>query len=236
MNPQDWIPNHQFGFRQAHSTVQQCHSITTVNNTAMANQQYCTAACLDVNQALDKVWHPGLLFKIKRILPSSYFILLKSYLNEREFETKFNGETSSRFHIHPGVPQGNILGPLLYVLYTSDLPTFRQTTLGTFADDTAIFATHEDPTIASLNHQEHLNIIEKWLKKWKIKVNESKSSLITFTLRKGHCPAVNINQTVIPQTEAVKYLGLHFGCRLNWKEHIARKRKQIYLKTKRSTG
>jgi len=53
-----------------------------------------------------------------------------------------------------------------------------------------------------------------------------------FTLRKGHCPAVNINQTVIPQTEAVKYLGLHFDCRLNWKEHIARKRKQIDLKTK----
>ena len=52
------------------------------------------------------------------------------------------------------------------------------------------------------------------------------------TLRKGHCPAVNINRTIIPQTEAVKYLGLHFGCRLNWKEHIAKKRKQIDLKTK----
>jgi DNA polymerase III sliding clamp (beta) subunit (PCNA family) len=53
-----------------------------------------------------------------------------------------------------------------------------------------------------------------------------------FTLWKGHCPVVNINQTIIPQTEAVKYLGLPFDCRLNWKEHIARKRKQIDLKTK----
>ena len=53
-----------------------------------------------------------------------------------------------------------------------------------------------------------------------------------FTLRKGHCPAVNNNQTIIPQTEAVKYLRLHFDCRLNWKEHIARNRKQIDLKTK----
>jgi len=51
-------------------------------------------------------------------------------------------------------------------------------------------------------------------------------------LRKGHCPAVTINQTVIPQTELVKYLGLHFDCRLNWKKHIAKKRKQIDLKTK----
>jgi len=90
----------------------------------------------------------------------------------------------------------------------------------------AIFATHEDPTIASLNLQEHLHSIEKWLKKWKIKVNESKSSHITFTLRKGYCPAVNINHTFKPQTEAVKYLGLHFDCRLNWKERVAKKKKK----------
>jgi len=80
---------------------------------------------------------------------------------------KFNGETSSGLHIHSGVPQWSILGPLLYVLYTSDLPTSRETTLGTFADDTAIFVTHEDPTITSLNlqqHLQHLHIIEKWLK------------------------------------------------------------------------
>ena len=84
--------------------------------------------------------------------------------------------------------QGSILGPRLYVLYTSDLPTSRETTLSTFADDTAIFATHEDPMIASLYLQEHLHIVEIWLKKWKTKVNESKSSHITFTLRKGHLP------------------------------------------------
>jgi hypothetical protein len=100
---------------------------------AMENQQQCTAAFLDISQAFDKVWHPGLLFKIKRILHSSYLNLLKSYLNERQFETKFNGETSSRFHIHVGVLQGSILGPLLYVLYTSDLPTPKETTLGTFS-------------------------------------------------------------------------------------------------------
>ena len=127
----------------------------------------------------------------------------------------------------PVYPKEAFLSPLLYKLYTSD-----ETTLGTFADHTAIFPAHEDPTIASLNLQKHLTIIEKWLTKWKITVNESKSSHINFTLRTGHCPAVNINQTIIPQTETVKHIGLHFDCRLNWKEHIARKRKQIDLKTK----
>ena len=83
-------------------------------------------------------------------------------------------------------------------------------------DDMVILATQEDLTIASLNLQEHSHIIGKWLKKRKIKFNESKSSHITFTVRKGHCPAGNINQTIKPQTEAVQYLGLHFSCRLNW--------------------
>ena len=160
--------------------MQQCHYITDVINKATENQQYCTAAFLDLSQAFDKLWYPGLLFKIKRILPSSYFNLLKSYLHERQFETKFNGETSSRFHIHSGVPQGSILGPLIYVLYTSDLPTSRENTLGTFTDDTAILSTQKTHKIASLNLQQHLHIVEKWLKKRKIKVNESKSSQIRF--------------------------------------------------------
>ena len=88
------------------------------------------------------------------------------------------------------------------------------------------------PVIAWLNLQEHLHIIVKWIKKWKINFNESKSSHTKLTLRKGHCPAVNINQIIIPQTDVVKYLGLHFDCKLNWKEQIAKKRKQIDIKTK----
>jgi hypothetical protein len=65
-NPHNWIPHHQFGFRQAHSTVQQCHRITDTINKALENQQYCIAVFLDVSQAFDKVWHPGLLLKIKK--------------------------------------------------------------------------------------------------------------------------------------------------------------------------
>ena len=116
LNPQDWIPKHQSGFRQDHSTMQQCHRTTDGINRAMENQQHCTDACLDVSQAFEKVWHPGLLLKIERILTSSYSNLLKSYLNEHQIETKFNGETSSHFYIHSVVPQGGNVGPLLYVL------------------------------------------------------------------------------------------------------------------------
>jgi hypothetical protein len=160
-------------------------------------------------------------------------IILKSYVQDRYFVTKFNDETSPRFPIHSGVPQGSILGPLLYTLYTSDLPTSRKTILSKFADDTAIFATHSDPTLASLNLQNHLHSVEKWLQKWKMKVNQIKSIHVTFTLRKGQCPPVCINQSVIPQIETAKYLRLHFDRKLTWKERIAKKkRKQLDHKTR----
>ena len=109
LNPQDWIPNHQFGSRQAHSTAQQCHRITDVIKKAMDKRQYCTAAFLDVSQAFDKVWHPGLLFKIKRILLSNYFNLLKSYLNERQFETKFMRKLQAASTSIPVYPKGAFL-------------------------------------------------------------------------------------------------------------------------------
>jgi hypothetical protein len=126
----------------------------------------------------------GKLFLGKYHLPVTYVNALEGNSVTRAKNTPFG---------YPGVDvKGSILGPLIYVLYTSDLPTSRGTTLGTFADDSAMFTTHEDTTIASLNLQEHISSIEKWLQKWKIKVNESKSQHITCTLRKGHCSAVNI--------------------------------------------
>jgi hypothetical protein len=82
-----------------------------------------------------------------------------------------------------------------------DLLTTRKTTIGTFADDTATFAIHDNPITASSHLQEHLSLTEAWLNKWKIKVNESKSTQTTFTLRKGTCPPVQINHINIPPKE-----------------------------------
>lgn len=232
LDPQEWIPDHQFGFRQAHSTIQQTHRIAHAINKAIENKQYCSAVFLDVSQAFDKVWHPGLLYKIKRILPTSYFNLFKSYLSERQFQIKVGEEKSNDFPIASGVPQGSVLGPMLYVLYTSDLPTTQNTITGTFADDTAILASHHDPIVASQYVQDHLNLLQQWLHRWRIKVNETKSAQVTFTLRKGSCPPVNVNNVEIPQTNEVKYLGLHLDNRLNWKTHILKKQKQINLRIK----
>ena len=201
-------------------------------NKALDDQQYCSAVFLDVSQAFDKVWHQGLLLKIKQTLPPGCFKILKSYLQNRYFVTTYNNETSPPFPMLSGVPQRSILGPFLYTIYTADIPQSNTTILSTFADDTAIFTTHPDPTLTSANLQDHLHILENWTRKWRLKINETKSSNITFTLRRGQCPPVYTNQTVVPQAETVKYLGLHFDKRLTWKNHVATKRKQLGHKTR----
>lgn len=229
---ENWIPDHQFGFRQKHSTIQQVHRIVQTINKALEDKHYCSGVFLDISQAFDKVWHPGLIYKIKHIFPAAYFNLLKSYLTERTFQTKVNEEKSNYHPIHSGVPQGSVLGPILYVLYTSDIPESQNTVIGTFADDTASISCHENPQRASEFTQNYLDNLQRWLKKWRIKVNENKSAHITFTLRKETCPTVEINNTPIPQTETVKYLGLHLDKKLTWKQHISKKRKQIDMKTR----
>ena len=227
----DTIPQHQFGFRHSHSTIQQCHRVVHEINKSLENKKYCSSVFLDISQAFDKVWHDGLLYKLKLHLPS-YVKLFQSYLCERQFRTKVQGATSNTFPIKSGVPQGSVLGPVLYLVYTSDLPTTENTLTGTFADDTVILASHEDPTIASARLQHHLHLLEAWTTKWKIKINETKSAQVTFTLRKDQCPPLFFNNILIPDLPSIRYLGMHMDAKLTWREHIVKKRKQIDLKFK----
>jgi len=155
------------------------------NKQSTGNQQYCSTVFLDVSQAFDKVWHQGLLLKIKQTLSPGYFKLLQSYLQNRHLVATYNNETSPTDPMLSGVPQGSILRPLLYTIYAADIPQSNTTILSTFADDTAIFTTHPDPILASASLQDHLHSLEKWTWKWRLKINETKSTHITFILRRG---------------------------------------------------
>jgi hypothetical protein len=230
--PDEWIP-HQFGFRQGHSTVQQIHCVTKIISKALEDRKYCAAVFPDVNQAIDRVRHSGLLYKIKQFLPPPYFHLLKCYLSDRQFQVRVGNEKSELQLIKTGVPQGSVFGPTLYVLYTSDLPTSTKTTLETFADDTVILSVNENSRRATSDIQHHLNTLQTWFEKWRIRINENKSCSITFTLRKSSTPDVTINDIQIPQKTDIKFLGMTIDSKLTWK-HIIKKRKQVNITIKQT--
>ena len=224
------IPNHQFGFRERHSTTHQGHRLVNEICKSLEEKSLCTAAFLDVQQAFDRVWHNGLLYKLKTALPTPYYLLFLSYLTDRNFQIKHNTATSPIVPFKAGVPQGSVLGPLLYLLFTADIPTTPNTTIATFADDTAILAASEDPPRASLYLQTHLDLLQDWLRTWRIKVNEAKSAHVTFTNRKTDCPPVTINGGRLPVQREVKYLGLLLDRSLTWRPHVLAKKTHIQLK------
>jgi hypothetical protein len=184
---------------------------------SLEEKKLCTAAFLDIQQAFDRVWHDGLLYKLKHTFPTPYYLLLKSYLADRYSQIKFNMETSAVFPVCSGVPQGSVLGPLLYLIFTADIPTRNETIIATFADDIALMARNEDPLAASQSLQAHLIQLEAWHSDWRVKVNETKSAEVTFTNRRTNYPQVTINGEQLPVKNEVKYLGLILDQKLKWR-------------------
>jgi hypothetical protein len=157
-------------------------------------------------------------------------ILNPKLLITPHFPSRCEDELSDNYHIKAGVPQGSILAPTLYNLYTADIPHSTLTNLSTFADDTCISSSDQDINVAIDNLQNHLNLFQIWFNQWRIKINENKSSHITFTLRPNISPPLTLNNNIIPFVNSVKYLGIHLDKRLTSATHI--KTKKISLKLK----
>ena len=104
---------------------------------------------LDISKAFERVWHEGLLFKLERIgISGNLLSLLKSFLSNRFERVLLNGHYSSWISVLPKVPQGSILGLLLFLMYINDLPDNLQSTAKLFVDDTSLFSTVYDPNIS----------------------------------------------------------------------------------------
>ena len=223
------IPTHQFGFRTKHSTVEQVHRVTNVIEKAFQDKHICSGVFIDVAQAFDKVWHDGLNFKLQRDLPKSHSEILKSYITERFFRIKHEDEFSSLRKIEAGVPQGSVLGPTLYILYTRDIPSTPDTNIATFADDTVLLVT--GPNVSENTHklQTATNNIISWTKKWRIKLNESKSTHINFTHRNIVNLPIFMNNNEVPYANTAKYLGFTLDAKLKWKEHVKKKIEELKI-------
>ena len=158
-----------------------------------------------------------------------FYYLLKSYLSERSFRVKQEQSYSELKKIRGGVPQGSVLAPVLYVLFTQDVPHPQQTTMATFADDTAILAIGETIEESTNKLQSAVNKVVQWTSEWKIKLNETKSVHVNFTNKTVPCLPIYVNEIQFPYANTAKYLGMTLDAKLRWKEHIKKKKEQLDL-------
>lgn len=223
VNLNNILPDEQFGFRPKHSTTDQLLRVVEYAQTGFEWKQVTGAVFLDISKAFDTVWHDGLVFKLHEArVPPPMCQLIHSFLLNRSFQAKISNAVSAPRDLEAGVPQGSVLSPLLYAIYTADIPKPDQATLAVYADDTAILARSKKPELATRYLQVAVDRLEDWCSKWLIKVNPEKSSAILISRRRvnpsGH---VQMFGEDIPWDSQVKYLGVVLDKRLTFDQHLA---------------
>jgi hypothetical protein len=181
------------------------HRITDIIEKTLVNKGVCSAVFLDIAQAFDRVWHNGLLHKLRSILPEHFYLILKFYLTNRHFRVRHENSYSELKLIKAGVPEGSVLGPGLYLLYINDVPTTSNSTMATFADDTAVMTLGGTVEISIRNLPSDVNKVAIWTRKWRIKLNESNSVHIDFTNKKIRQQPSFSNVTQIPYAKTSWY-------------------------------
>ena len=170
----DLLNPNQSGFRHGDSTINQLISITHTIFKAFDCSPPCDvrSVYLDISKAFDRVWHDGLIYKLKRCGVSGELLsLIQSFLKDRKQRTVHNGRNSDWGDISAGVPQGSILGPLFFLVYINDLATDLKCNVKLFADDTSLFTVVEDPNTAANNMNHDLELIIQWAHDWKMAFN-----------------------------------------------------------------
>ena len=128
---------------------------------------------LDISKAFDRVWHDGLIYKLKQCGVSGQLLfLVQNFLKNRKQRTVLNGQSSKWGDISAGVPQGSILVPLLFLVFINDLAAIGlKCNVKLFADDTSLFTVVEDSNSAANDMNHDLDLIRQWAHTWRMPFN-----------------------------------------------------------------
>ena len=168
------ITDKQSGFIKGDSTTNQLLAITHMIHSAFDCDipKEVRSVYLDISKAFDKVWHEGMIFKLKQVGVGGYMLdILTDFLSNRFQRTTLNGKSSEWKPIKAGVPQGSVLGPLLFLLYINDLIDGMKSDARIFADDTSLFVVVDDPLTSFEILSHDLKLVEAWAKQWHMSFN-----------------------------------------------------------------
>ena len=220
------ITPNQSGFMPGDSTINQLTAITTEIYNAFESHDETRALFLDLSKAFDKVWHEGLLFKLKQNgVQGNLLNLLENYLSNRKQRVVLNGINSTWKPILSGVPQGSVLGPLLFLIYINGLTDQISSNIKLFADDASLFIKVTDVDAAHETLINDLGKITAWANQWKMKFNPDISKqaveiIFSNKYKKPNHPPISFGGIPVARAESTKHIGLILDQRLSFREHI----------------
>ena len=235
LTSQNTLFENQFGFRKSHSTNHALNYSVDYINSKVKEKHHVLGIFIDLSKAFDTISHDKLLIKLERYgIRGNANRLIASYLTSRKQYVSVLDEQSDELPVLVGVPQGSVLGPLLFIIYINDI--FSVSKLGEFvlfADDTNIFVVDKCVKKLYQKGNEIMNSVYQYMKCNLLHINIKKCCYIHFSPRGfkddnsfNDQNVLTLNSTVIKQVEDTKFLGVIIDKNLNWKPHTS------YLTTK----
>ena len=231
LNINKLLSDKQSGFQSGDSCISQLLAIThEIYESFDTNYSFETRGVfLDISKAFDKVWHKGLLFKLKCYgVEGDLLNMLEHYLQNRKQRVVLNGQSSNWHDVKAGVPQGSVLGPLLFLIYINDLPDNLISVTKLFADDTSIFSTVYDIVKSSEDLNKDLDTIKDWAFQWRMSFNPDPNKQATEVIfsrkrKPDNHPVLNFNDSPVETAPMQKHLGLILDEKLSFSHHLNEK-------------
>ena len=223
----------QHGFRSKRSTELQVILTTHDISSSLQQNKPIHAAVLDFSKAFDKVPHQRLLMKLERYgIHGNFLSWMESLLTKRIQTIICEDTTSPSSPVTSGVPQGSVLGPLLFLTYINDLPNSLTSTGKLFADDTPLYGVVVEDSDCD-NLQDGLNKLEIWQHEWQMQFNPSKCNIICISNKQSPPQRTYFFcGSKLEQVDSASYLGITVNSKLKWSEHVS----SISSKASRSLG
>jgi hypothetical protein len=228
----NFFHSHQFGFVSKSNTSAAVLNFITFLRGSLNSRKYTSAIFIDMSKAFDCVVHDILLEKLyKSGIRGNFHQLLSSYLSGRTQSVRIGKSTSSAKEVRYSVPQGSILGPLLFLVYINDIFELKlRGTLQLYADDVILMYSKDSVVDLYDDMQHDLNLINEWFYNNCLTVNPDKTNFMIF---RDPRRVINYNRplflggNMIKLVSEVKYLGMIFDSALNFHSHLDKLKKKI---------
>ena len=206
------------GFRSGYSTETQLAVTIDDLSRKLDKGLQTDVAILDFSKAFDTVPHDRLLHKLDAYgIRGHLHVWIRNFLTTRKMKVLVDGESSSETAVISGVPQGTVLGPILFLVHINDLPDCVTSSVRLFADDCLLYRTIE--TIEDhLALQTDLTALGKWADDWGMKFNATKCYILPIKKKSNHY--YQLNNTILQEVKSNPYLGLNISSDLKWTNHI----------------